>query len=678
MTAIGALALIVTPQAAAATSRPSVDRAAQQVRAAKRGDASAPSIAVATRDLALAVGGLRGTERASAARLLARPTDPGGDGYVDYGGVTPEQVCSERFCVHYVTAGEDAPDLTDEQDADGAQGTNGVPDFIDLMLREFDVVGSRENSPPPTGLGWPDPVSDGAKGGEVGGESRFDVYVADIADDGVYGYANFEPADDPDSNSLPAYMAMDNSYSEAEFGYPDPRIPLDVTAAHEYNHVLQGAIDARFDVWFGEATATWMEDQVFPAGNDWQLYLARWGADPQVPLTSYDGGPDVATDIRVYGTSVFLHWLSDQQGGPAVIRDAWQRLPERTPAMYSPGALDDALAKAGGTSVSDAFGRFAAATAEWQLPASGIHDAGQFAAQVRREPGQLGDGSTVSAPLDHLAFRLYDVAPQGVGDARLTLTAPAGTPATVALVGRRGPASTGELTVRQVRVPAGGTQTVTLPDPASYSRITAVVANTATDVDPNSPFDADTGIFDWSYGGDGGTFTASLSTATAGGSTPAGPGAGTPAPVVVVPPATTVVAPPTAPAPTTVPVVPSPAAAGPVASVVRSAVRAARDAAAAALGDRRFGALRLRSRTFAFDAPSAGRLTVTVTAGRRTLARGTTTTTRARLTRGRVALTAAGVRALRADRRVRATVSVRFVPRSGATVTTSRRVTLRR
>ncbi|MEV4420317.1 MXAN_6640 family putative metalloprotease [Patulibacter sp. NPDC049589] len=667
-TTIGALALIATPQASA-SARPTAERAVEEVRAAKRGDASAPSVAVATRNLALAVPALRGSERAAAERLLARPTDPGGDGYLEYTDADPEAppACGLRFCIHYVTTGVDAPDLTDAKDAAGDPGANGVPDFIDLMLREFEYVGRRENSPAPTGLGWPDPVPDGTEGGD----DRFDVYVGEIADDGVYGYANFEQADDPDSNSLPAYMAMDNSYSEAEFGYPDPLIPLDVTAAHEYNHVLQGAIDARFDVWFGEATATWMEDQVFPEGDDWQLYLARWGKDPQVPITSFDLVDDDPTNIRVYGTSIFMHWLSDQYG-PAAVRNAWLGLPDATPAVYSPGALDDALAVAGGTSTSDAFGRFAAATAEWQLPASGIHDAGQFAARVRREPEQLTDGSTVSAPLDHLGFRLYDVSPEGAGDAKLTLTAPAGTAASVALVGRRGPDATGTLETRQVRLPIGGTATVTLPDPGSFSRITAVVANTDTSVDPESPFDEDHGIFDWHYGGDDGTFTASLSTAA----TPAEPTPVTPAPVVVAPPATTVVTPPAA-APAA-PAPPLPAASGPDAAAVRSAVRAARDAVVDALGDRRFGTLRSRARTFAFDAPVAGRLTVTVAAGGRTLARGATSTTRARLLRGRVALTATGVQALRADRRIRATATVRFVPRTGPAVTVTRRVTLTR
>jgi hypothetical protein len=50
-------------------------------------------------------------------------------------------------------------------------------------------------------------------------------------------------------------MVMDNDFSQAEFGYADPSYPLSVTAAHEYNHVLQNAYDYLEDPWMFEATA---------------------------------------------------------------------------------------------------------------------------------------------------------------------------------------------------------------------------------------------------------------------------------------------------------------------------------------------------------------------------------------------------------------------------------------
>jgi len=60
---------------------------------------------------------------------------------------------------------------------------------------------------------------------------------------------------------------VDDDY--AEYGYDDSLDPLDVTAAHEYNHVLQYAYDALQDKWMFESTATWMEEKVFPDIDDY-------------------------------------------------------------------------------------------------------------------------------------------------------------------------------------------------------------------------------------------------------------------------------------------------------------------------------------------------------------------------------------------------------------------------
>ncbi len=50
----------------------------------------------------------------------------------------------------------------------------------------------------------------------------------------------------------------------------------EVTFAHEYNHILQFGYDAYQDPWFAEASATWMEDQVYNGINDYLRYVRRW------------------------------------------------------------------------------------------------------------------------------------------------------------------------------------------------------------------------------------------------------------------------------------------------------------------------------------------------------------------------------------------------------------------
>ncbi len=63
-------------------------------------------------------------------------------------------------------------------------------------------------------------------------------------------------------------MVLDNDYSAGRVprsteATPRYEVPVEVTAAHEYNHVLQYAYDVLQDHWMYESTATWSEEKVF-------------------------------------------------------------------------------------------------------------------------------------------------------------------------------------------------------------------------------------------------------------------------------------------------------------------------------------------------------------------------------------------------------------------------------
>jgi hypothetical protein len=710
------------PAGAADRQERAAKRALERAEQALRGELGKRDVTLALRALALSRSHLRGADARRARALFKRPTDPGGDGTVEYTVDEEEPVCGGTFCIHYVASTEDAPDLTDAHGAAGTGAPNGVPDYIDLMLREFEHVGTVENAPSPAGLGWGAPVPDGDAGG---GEDLFDVYVAEIGDDCCFGYADIEPVDG--TFQWPSYMVMDDDYAIDEFGYADPLVPLQVTAAHEYNHVLQFAIDGRFDGWIGESVATWMEEKVYPDGNDWQRYMTRWAALPEAPITHLDyAADDDPYNIKPYGTSLFIHWLSDRYGNQAV-REAFEDLTTTSPLLYSPAAVDDALALRGGTTMSAAFARFAAATAEWRTPESGVYEGDELTATVRRD-GALADGTTRSGPLDHTAMRFYDVPQNGTSAVKLTVTAPADTTSALALVGRRGPETTGTLVTRFAELPAGGTGSVVLDDFGSFDRVTAVLVNADTKVDPASPYLDDLGVFDWRYLRDGGTYTARLTsdldaptttvidgpsgdvsgasqtfrfTADEAGATfacsldgaaftpcasPAtygGLGAGghtfavratdaegnvESAPARV---AFRIVAPAAAPPP-----------AAPVADIARLTGAALRDGAGALidrLSWRGLKTLRSSGPRYLFTAPSAGRLTLTLKNGKKTLATLTRQITRAGVVRGRLRATKAARRGvLRKVKPVRATLTMRFTPTGGKRAQVTRRVTLTR
>ena len=258
--------------------------------------------------------------------------------------------------------------------------------------------------------------------------------------------------------------------------------------AHEYNHVLQFGYDILQDTWMYESTATWAEDKVYPAIDDYLLYLEGWRARPGQALTEAANGKE-------YGSAVWNHWL-DVRYGPEVVRDAWagSAAPENTVqgGGFAPKAYDAAIkSKLGGVSFGREFGDFATATATWEVPGTGFHE-GEKYGDVERAATLPPDGAPQSAILDHTGFAMYDVAPTAAGRLDLSAALPDGTSGYIALVGRDG--STVERAAQPL--PSGGGATVSLPDPAGYSRITAVLINSDTQ---HAGFDTDCEDWNWTH-----------------------------------------------------------------------------------------------------------------------------------------------------------------------------------
>jgi hypothetical protein len=242
-----------------------------------------------------------------------------------------------------------------------------------------------------------------------------------------------------------------------------------VTAAHEYNHVLQNAYDYLEDGWMFESTAVYMEDKVYPQINDYLHYVPAWASNTKQPLTAFPSG-----NLKPYGSAVWNHWLEHRYGA-GVVRSAWED--SVGAADFAPGAYGAAIAGAGGAGFADEFARFSAAVAEWNVPGSGFPDPYP---DVLRD-GILPAGSqTTPFTLPHTTFAFFDVpipdsAPPVI---RLIAAMPGGTSGAVALVGRTGPnPAGGTVTTNVTPLPSGGTGVVQLDNPASFGRITAVVVN---------------------------------------------------------------------------------------------------------------------------------------------------------------------------------------------------------
>lgn len=262
---------------------------------------------------------LQGADRRAADRLLARPTDSGGDP-LDPGftfRLNPSglhQQCSAHFCVHWTSTGTNAASAAD------AQAT------LDTMEHVDGVETGR--------LGMPGPVPDVPNGTDANPDTRVDVYLGDLQRHGLYGYC----APDDQTSTVQrqsGYCVLDSDFRGYGTTVTSARR---VTAAHEFFHLLQFAFDTGEDPWFMEGTAVWAEDEVYNGINDYRQYV--WSSpisNSRLPVD--DSG---ANGARMYGSFTLFKYISARAHDPLAIRNLWARA--AVPGVYSLSAVRQLLA----------------------------------------------------------------------------------------------------------------------------------------------------------------------------------------------------------------------------------------------------------------------------------------------------------------------------------------------
>ena len=219
-----------------------------------------------------------------------------------------------HFKIHYSVAAGDT-NAVDSTDANG----NGTPDYIEIVMRLLEEVYAQEldsmkyTAPPPDSL--------------ENGKFYYDVYIYKLKSS-TYGYVQPEKVvgDNPSSsnrvetNAAYSYMALRNNYAGFE-GTAERN--LKVTIAHEFFHALQNGYDVYEKAWLSEATATWVEDEIYDDINDNYQYLPDWFARPWVALdaTPKEAAPD---QQHWYGSWIFFRFLSEQVKDRAIVRKIWE------------------------------------------------------------------------------------------------------------------------------------------------------------------------------------------------------------------------------------------------------------------------------------------------------------------------------------------------------------------
>ena len=234
----------------------------------------------------------------------------------------PQTLDTPHFRIHYTLSGDDAVPSKDSN-------VNGHPDYAEEVARalEYSWRALIEH------FGWNAPPGDAG----LGGDDRLDIYLEEVYDAGFAGYVEGDyeggfRGDNPnsaqfESSASSSYMALDDDYA----GYEDQSTSgisllgfMRSTAAHEFLHMIQYGYDAEEPhEWLWEASATWVQDELFNLVNDGNESLPAVFKAPDSCQLSYGGEERVEDLDHWYGMWIFLRYLSEQYGHESV-RAVWE------------------------------------------------------------------------------------------------------------------------------------------------------------------------------------------------------------------------------------------------------------------------------------------------------------------------------------------------------------------
>jgi hypothetical protein len=211
-----------------------------------------------------------------------------------------------NFNIHYATSGTDVPKPTDVN-GNPIPVTTWVAMVADVFENVYNVeVAQMGYTAAPTTAGAP-----------------YDIYLQDLGQTKTFGLTESDDIPvSPGSASFTSSITIDNDFADPVYAPYKSDSGLQITAAHEYHHAIQYGYNFFFDVWYAEATSTWIEDEVYDGVNQLYNYLSNYMFNTGASL-------DIPTDVSTgggYGRWIFNRYLVERFNSQVIVRNIWDRL----------------------------------------------------------------------------------------------------------------------------------------------------------------------------------------------------------------------------------------------------------------------------------------------------------------------------------------------------------------
>ena len=151
-------------------------------------------------------------------------------------------------------------------------------------------------------LGWRKP----------GGHTQY-LTLAYIAD---FDYAGaVTSVENCGGSSIPFMIAGKGSFAQGTWF-------MDM-ASHELNHTSQFSYGYGHEFYFWEATATWIEEYIYPSHNSWAQYIVGYSQAPHLAINK-SSQQDQEIFYHMYGMAILLFYLDEYVGGPEFVEELWR------------------------------------------------------------------------------------------------------------------------------------------------------------------------------------------------------------------------------------------------------------------------------------------------------------------------------------------------------------------